>query len=45
MERVVNFLKEAETYYLQQWKETSQELDLLEQRMFLKENCIFRPER
>ena len=42
MERVVQFLKEAETYYLATEEAISQELDLLEQHTFLKESCIFR---
>lgn len=45
MERVLKFLKEAETYYLATVKATSQELDLLEQHIFLKASCTFRPER
>ena len=45
MERVVQFLKEAETYYLATVEATSQELDLLELHTFLKGSCIFRLER
>ena len=36
MERVVQFLKEAETYYLATVEATSQELDLLEQHTFFE---------
>ena len=46
MDREMNDIAKKQRHIIwQQWTETSQELDLLEQRMFLKENCIFRPER
>ncbi len=45
MERVVNFLKEAETYYLATVEGDQPRVRPFGTAHFLKENCIFKPAR
>ena len=45
MEKVLQFLKDAETYYLATVEVINREFVLLEQLIFLRASCISRPEK